>query len=202
MEDFILITLAFVTMLALYPAEKKVSEGKVAITLGDKSGKKNAISISSKGTTQRVDKPLSQLKIKGDGKLTKPVQISRDALNANFSDVLDAMPKKVFSTNIFFKEGIALNDEYIMKIFQIKNEIKRRYPCEVDIIGYSDTKGSDEENLVLSEKRAKLIEKLLQATKVEIAHTNILAYGETNQFIHTKDGIQEPRNRRVEIIIK
>jgi outer membrane protein OmpA-like peptidoglycan-associated protein len=202
MEDFILISLAFVTMLALYPAEKKVIEDKVAITLGDKSGEKNAISISSKNGTQRVDKPLSQLKIKQDGKLTKPVKISRKELESEFSDVLEAIPKKVFSINIFFKKGIVLDDEYIMKIFQIKNEIKRREPCEVDIIGYGDTKGSDEANIIVSKKRAKLIEKLLKATKIDISHINILAYGENNQLIPTKDDVQEVKNRRVEVIIR
>jgi outer membrane protein OmpA-like peptidoglycan-associated protein len=205
MEDFIFITLALVTILALYPKKADVvsaSEDKVSITLGDKSGKKNAISISSQNMVQKIDKPLMQLKIKKDGKLTKPKKISKKELNSDFSNVVNAMPKKTFNTNIFFKTGIVLNDNYIIKIFQIKNEIKRRTPCEVDIIGYSDTKGPDEANLIVSRKRAILIKKLLEATKIDLPHINIFAYGETNQFIPTKDGVQEPKNRRVEVIIR
>ena len=198
MEDFILIALAFVVFLALYPAEKKSAVDKVAIVLGDKSGKKNAISVGS----MKIDKPLTQVKIMENGKLSNPVKISEKELNKNFGNVINAMPQKAFSTNIFFTGGIKLTDEYIIKIFQIKNEIKRRQPCEVDIVGYSDTQGSKEKNLIISKKRAELVKTLLDATKVEMQNVNIRAFGESRQLIATKDNVSELKNRRVEVIIK
>ncbi len=198
MEDFILISLAFVVFLAIYPTEKKPSTDKVAIVLGDKSGKKNAITIGS----LKIDKPLTQVKIKKDGRLSKPIKISEKELNATFGNVINAIPQKTFSTNIFFTSGIRLTDEYMIKIFQIKNEIKRRQPCEVDIVGHSDTKGDKDKNLIISKKRAELIKILLDATKVDIKSINIRALGESNQLIATKDNISELKNRRVEVIIK
>jgi len=113
MEKFVLLLLGSVIAFAIFApvkpvpkvSPKKTSSEKVAIVLGDKSGKKNAISIASKTGTQRVDKPLTQVKIKDDGKLTEPVKISKQELQKDFSDVIDAMPIKVFSTNIFFKKA-------------------------------------------------------------------------------------------------
>jgi len=181
---------------------KPVPKEKVAIILGDKSGKKNAITIGSKEAKLKIDKPLTKVKIKEDGKLSKPVKISKDELNKEFGNVINAIPPKAFSTNIFFNNGLDLEDDYTMKLFQIKYEIKRRKPCEVEIIGYSDTKGSDEKNLILSKKRAEFIKTLIEKTKVKIENINIRALGESNQFIATNDEVSEPKNRRVEVIVK
>jgi outer membrane protein OmpA-like peptidoglycan-associated protein len=202
MEDFIFISLAFIVMLAIYPTEKPPLADKVAIILGDKSCKKNAITIGSNGEKVKVDKPLMKVKIKEDGALSNPVKISEAELNKNFGDVINAIPKKAFATNIFFTKGIKLTDDYIMRIFQIKNEIKRREPCEVDISGFSDAKGTKEENLIISKKRAELIKNLIDETKVNIKSVNLRAFGESRQLVSTKDNIYELKNRRVEIIIK
>jgi outer membrane protein OmpA-like peptidoglycan-associated protein len=187
-----------------YEVKKPITapKEKVAVILGDKSGKKNAITVRSKDTKLKIDKPLTQVKIRKDGKLSKPVKISKKELNKNFGTVINAIPKKAFSINIFFKKDIKLEDIYIIKLFQIKQEIKRRKPCEVEIIGYSDTKGSDEKNLILSKKRAELIKTLIDETKVEIENINLRALGESNLLVSTKDDTTEPKNRRVEVIIK
>jgi outer membrane protein OmpA-like peptidoglycan-associated protein len=181
---------------------KPAPKEKVAIILGDKSGKKNAITLNSKDAKLKIDKPLTQVKIRENGSLSKPKKISKKELSTNFGNVIKAIPKKAFSTNIFFKNGIKLQNDYIIKLFQIKHEIKRRKPCEVEIIGHSDTKGSNEKNIILSKKRADLIKILIDETKAEIENINIRALGESNLLIATKDNVSQPQNRRVEVIIK
>jgi hypothetical protein len=203
MEDIVFIAMLIALAVFFYPAKKeKPPSEKVAIILGDKSGQKNAITVGTKNGQMRIDEPLTEVKIKKGGTFSKPVKISKEKLEANFGSVMKAIPPKPFSVNIFFKKGLVPEAEYREKISEVLKEISKREPCEVDIIGYTDTKGSEEKNLLLSRKRAEQIKKILEAANVKIDHINIKAYGESMPLVVTDDDVAEPKNRRVEVIVK
>jgi outer membrane protein OmpA-like peptidoglycan-associated protein len=70
----------------------------------------------------------------------------------------------------------------------------------VTIDGNTDTVGAVDYNQVLSENRAQVVAKVLGTGKLRAILTK--ANGETQPAILTADEIDEPRNRRVEIIIE
>jgi outer membrane protein OmpA-like peptidoglycan-associated protein len=72
----------------------------------------------------------------------------------------------------------------------------------VKISGNTDTVGSTDYNLKLSELRAQAVIKVLQAGGTPIKAMMAEAHGETKPAILTADEIDEPRNRRVEIILE
>ena len=203
MEDILFVAMLVAVVAFFYPAKKEQpAEGKVAVILGDKSGQKNAITIGTKNGKMRIDEPLTEVKIKKDGTLSKPVKISKEKLEANFGNVMKAIPPKPFSVNIFFKKGVVPEEDYREKISEVFKEIVKRAPCEVDIVGYTDTKGSEEKNLRIAEKRAAFIKALLEKEHLKIEKINMKAYGESLPLVVTGDEVDEPRNRRVEIIVK
>ncbi len=206
MKEFIVITfiIGFLTaVLFPYKQEKtKVSADKVAIILGDKSGKHNAINIAVNKNKLHVDKPLTMVKIKEDGALSKPKKISKNLLLKNFGDVIAATPSKMYATNIFFKKGILLSSSEKEHFKKIKEEIKKRAPCEIDIIGHSDRKGFRKKNLLISKKRALLVKKILEQMDIDIKAIHLSSVGEENTLVPTKDAVPEPKNRRVEIKIR
>lgn len=199
MLDFIVILSVFLIVLGLMTP---VDDSKTSIVLGDKSGQKNAIVIKAKKAELVVDEPLQMVKLKADGKISKPVKISPENLKGMFGDAMDAAPQKAFRTNIFFEEKTEFNREGSKEIFKIIKQIKKRQPCIVDIIGYTDTKGTKKENFITSEKRAGKVKTLLIESGVKIVKINIFAYGEAGQLIPTKDNVSEKRNRRVEVVIR
>lgn len=72
----------------------------------------------------------------------------------------------------------------------------------VTIDGNTDTVGSIEYNQILSDNRAQAVAKVLGTDGASLRTVLTRASGETQPAILTADEIDEPRNRRVEIIIE
>jgi outer membrane protein OmpA-like peptidoglycan-associated protein len=72
----------------------------------------------------------------------------------------------------------------------------------VEIGGYTDTAGTNDYNLPLSERRAAVVRRFLTDRGVDEASIAIRGYGETGLALSTADGVREPLNRRTEILIQ
>jgi len=72
----------------------------------------------------------------------------------------------------------------------------------VKISGNADTVGAQEYNQMLSEMRAQAVVKVLEAGDTPVRATAIEAHGETQPAVLTADETDEPRNRRVEVILE
>jgi outer membrane protein OmpA-like peptidoglycan-associated protein len=68
--------------------------------------------------------------------------------------------------------------------------------------GYTDTAGAPERNLALSQKRARAIADALIHEGVSTGRISAQGFGETHLRVMTRDGKKEPRNRRIEILLK
>ena len=101
---------------------------------------------------------------------------------------------------MYFTEGSNLTEISAKKIDEIRQTIKDRIPCNVSIIGHADTYGSDKINEKVSLDRAQSIAKNFK--DLNISKLEIVSFGEKNLLIKTKDGVIEPKNRRVEIQIR
>ncbi len=102
----------------------------------------------------------------------------------------------------FATDKFNLDDSAQAVIAEAKSAAAKLGKPAVTIDGNTDTVGAVEYNQILSENRAQAVAKLLGtgATQLRAVLTN--ANGETQPAIMTADEIDEPRNRRVEIIIE
>ena len=73
---------------------------------------------------------------------------------------------------------------------------------EVVLNGHTDTTGLEKYNLLLSKKRAESVAQRLTQRGVDGDMIKIFAFGESDPKVPTADGVDEPRNRRVEIFIE
>ena len=71
--------------------------------------------------------------------------------------------------------------------------------ANVALAGHSDTSGTAEYNLRLSQRRADSVKSYLASKGVPEAAMVTEAFGETRLLVETADGVREPQNRRVEI---
>ena len=74
-------------------------------------------------------------------------------------------------------------------------------PTEISIIGHTDTKGSDDINKNLSQKRALAVEKILKDYMPSLDRVDVQSFGSKDQLVPTPPNVNEPRNRRVEILV-
>lgn len=67
--------------------------------------------------------------------------------------------------------------------------------------GHADRSGPDDYNVDLSRRRAFAARDVLVRQGVPLAEIEIIARGESQPLVPTPDGVREPRNRRVQIIL-
>ncbi len=72
----------------------------------------------------------------------------------------------------------------------------------IEVNGYTDTSGSKAYNQKLSVRRAETVAAELVKDGVAKNEIEIHGFGQTHLLVPTADGVREPQNRRVEIILK
>lgn len=80
---------------------------------------------------------------------------------------------------------------------QIANEINKFHPRDVTVSGYTDSHGTADYNVDLSQRRANSVSEVLTGRGVPNRTIDNQAYGETNQAVATQDGVALRANRRV-----
>ncbi len=73
--------------------------------------------------------------------------------------------------------------------------------AQIEVIGHTDTTGSAEYNLELSQRRAERVADELIRQGIPATDIATIGRGEEDLLVPTADGVNEPANRRVEIIV-
>ena len=71
----------------------------------------------------------------------------------------------------------------------------------IEVAGHADRSGSPQYNQRLSQRRADNVAAELVRQGVSRGDIAVSAYGETRPLVPTADGVREPQNRRVEIVM-
>jgi len=74
--------------------------------------------------------------------------------------------------------------------------------ARVTVAGHADTSGQGAYNRILSERRAAAVREALLRDGVDPATIVVDGRGEDALLVSTRDGVREPKNRRVEIIVQ
>jgi outer membrane protein OmpA-like peptidoglycan-associated protein len=124
-------------------------------------------------------------------------------VQTTFGAALAAQPIRPTQFTLYFIEGKdEFTDESKQIVEGVFTEIAKRPVPDVQVIGHTDTVGSDQSNDLLARQRAETVRAAL--IRRGIAPENIVAIGRGKRdlIIPTADGVAEPRNRRVEIVVR
>ncbi|SFK93418.1 OmpA family protein [Falsiroseomonas stagni] len=72
----------------------------------------------------------------------------------------------------------------------------------IEVSGHADRSGTPQYNQRLSERRAAAVAAELERRGVARSAMTIQAFGESRPLVPTADGVREPQNRRVEIVLR
>ena len=117
----------------------------------------------------------------------------------DFSDYSDKSLKRRLSKILLDHE---LTPESLQMIPQVINTVSERDSLDIGIYGHTDRVGSETYKQTLSMQRAFAVQAILVDEGVSYDDTETASHGEGNPLIDTPDGVAEPRNRRVEIIVR
>jgi outer membrane protein OmpA-like peptidoglycan-associated protein len=176
----------------------------VVVLIQDPSGKIGKVEVITKGGSQILSAANQATVIRSrDTKPSPPRILSEREVTQIFSQALAAMPPAPKKFLLYFKPGSSeLEEKSKETLMRIVYAIQKHNSMDISINGHTDRTGSEEYNLKLSIDRATSVRDLLIEKGVYPDHLHTSSHGEGNPLIDTPDGVPEPRNRRVEVIVR
>jgi OOP family OmpA-OmpF porin len=165
-------------------------------------GTTGAITVTTPGGTQVLDKPYAAARIREPGRAEAGVA-SEEEVRQVFGTALAAQPPRPVSFTLYFLEARdELTPESQRVMQQIFTEIGRRPDPEIAVIGHTDRMGTVPANDALSLRRAERVRAELVKLGIQASRIEVAGRGEREPLVATEDEVPEARNRRVEISIR
>jgi outer membrane protein OmpA-like peptidoglycan-associated protein len=169
------------------------------VLLPDPDGKVGVVIVERGGERTVLDRPYaaSRTAVPGAERL-EPQSVRRE-----FGDALSALPPRPTSYVLYFVTGLdELTDDSKAELKRLLAELRRRPQSDILVIGHTDRVGSDASNDQLSLQRAERVRAELLGLGIVESRLRLAGRGEREPIVPTADGIEEPRNRRVEVNVR
>lgn len=171
------------------------------VLLPDAQGKDTAVVVKQGGGELLLDKPYAAADLTDKGPLK--ATSSAEQVQQRFGAALAARPAAPQQFTLYFVEGKdEFTDESRRAFDGVLGEIARRPVPDVLVIGHTDKVGSDAINDPLSRQRAEVVRRALVARGIAPDSIVVVGRGKREPVVPTADGVAEPRNRRVEILVR
>ena len=95
-----------------------------------------------------------------------------------------------------------LSAQALNTIKQAANAFKAKGQARITATGHADKSGPDQYNMALSLRRANAVKDALVREGVPATAIAVVGRGESMPLVQTADGVREPQNRRVEIVVQ
>ena len=190
------------TVLILFLVAACAGPKDVIVLLADENGKVGEVTVqSTDGSKVVLNKALASAEV-GAGDLTKG-QMVQDRVDVVFKDVLSALPQNPVSFILYFRTGGTVLTEASKPVLKkLFDAVANRQAAEIQVTGHTDRVGSAGNNDKLALKRAQAVAQMLIDRGIKTKRVRAVGRGERVPLVPTKDGKREPKNRRVEVIVR
>ena len=128
---------------------------------------------------------------------------SETEVSAGFGEALAAQPSRSVSFTLYFVEGSdELTEDSKRTLESVFADLRQRPVPDVLVVGHTDAVGSNAFNDDLARKRADAVKSMLVGRGVPAEDVVAIGRGKRELLVPTADGVAEPRNRRVEIVVR
>lgn len=174
------------------------------VLLPDPSGNVGQVRVSTDAGSVDITRAQEATVVKGrQSAPSTPEIISQKAIEKDFAEALQNLPDPPVHYILYFqKDSNKLTDESLALIPEVLNTIQVRDSQDISAIGHTDTAGNPEYNLRLSNLRAQALATILVQKGVKNSYIKTTSHGENNPLVPTEDNVHEPKNRRVEVVVR
>ncbi|WP_321415080.1 OmpA family protein [uncultured Desulfobacter sp.] len=175
------------------------------VLLPEPDGTVGQVTVSGQDRSRLVlDKAFESASVGTPGKAVRDLGImDGDRVEKIFGRALAFQPEMVKAFILYFQSGkTLLTPESKALIDDILNTIRQRNSRDISVVGHTDRVGNADKNYELAKKRSIVIARILMDKGVDPDLIEITSHGEANPIVPTPDTVAEPRNRRVEVMIR
>jgi outer membrane protein OmpA-like peptidoglycan-associated protein len=173
------------------------ASSKVALLDAEAGGPAGAVAVmdpASGAERGQLTEANTEADLGGGAVRARPLSGAYDAL-------LSAMPAPPRVFTLYFIEGTTkLTPESAPQLDELRRAITPA--SDIQITGHTDTTGDAASNDKLSLDRAVEVRAALAAEGIPVGAARVTGRGERELSVPTGDGVSEPANRRVEVIVR
>jgi len=174
---------------------------ETVVLLPNPGGQDTAVTVTRDGRQVVLAQPYAGARLGRGG--AEAFASSAGQVQARYGTALAAQPLPPAQFTLFFIENKdELTDESKRIVDSVFAEIARRPIPDVIVIGHTDSVGNDGANDALSRQRAEVVRAGLVARGLAGDQVVTIGRGKRELAVATGDGVAEPRNRRVEILVR
>ena len=174
------------------------------VLVPDRDGHVGKVAIQNRGGEQLLSESGKAVVVWNEILSPRPaVAFDEQKINSTFGSALAIEPPAPQKFILYFEnDSTEIVEASQTLIPAVIDSIKQRNSFDISVNGHTDSTGTAEYNLDLSLKRALYMRDILVKAGINENYISTTSHGEGNPLIPTKKGVAEPRNRRVEIIVR
>jgi len=171
------------------------------VLLPNAAGQETAVTVTQGERQVVLSQPYAGARLSRSGAEAFPSNAQQ--VQTQYGAALAAQPLPPAQFTLFFVEGKdEFTDESKRVVDTVFAEIAKRPVVDVIVIGHTDTVGNDALNDALSRQRADVVRAAFAARGLAADNVVTIGRGKRELAVPTGDGVAEPRNRRVEILVR
>ena len=175
---------------------------ELVVVLPDANGRTGTVVVERGNERIVLNEPYASSRITDDGQI-RFEKLSEPEVRASFERVVTALPARPISFLLYFIRGEdTLTEASRRERDRMLGELRKRPTPDIVVIGHTDRVGRDEANDRLSLQRAERMKSDLVRDGLAAERIRTAGRGEREPVVPTDDGVDEPRNRRVEISVR
>jgi outer membrane protein OmpA-like peptidoglycan-associated protein len=172
------------------------------VLLPDERSAASAVTVGEGSRASVLDAPMNAATVDNSGNVQRTV-VSQEEIQKTFGEALAAQPPKSVSFTLYFDTASTeVTQESRSTLEALFAEVAQRQAVEVQVTGHTDRVGTDASNDRLSLDRAQAVKEMLVQRGLKATFIRAVGRGEREPLVPTPDEQPEPRNRRVEVIVR
>ncbi len=173
------------------------------VLLPNEDGKPSAITVARDGAAAVLDTPLTAAVVDPNAPPAVVGELEQQEVDGAFGDALAQTPAPPSRFILYFVTGTSeLTPESAADLPRVLENASGRPAPRVDVVGHTDRVGAADVNARLARDRAQSVADALADAGVPSDQIIVASFGETDNVVPTADNVPEPRNRRVEVLVR
>ena len=161
-----------------------------------------AVTVQARQGQVVLAQPYAVAEVASSGSVDT-AQTDAQQVEKRYGQLLSVQPAAEQRFTLFFMPGgSALTPESTTALADILSRATERSGGEVVVIGHTDRVGTVESNDALSLQRAQAVRQLVIGRWFDAARVDAVGRGEREPVVPTADEVDEPKNRRAEIVVR